>query len=176
MDAYCPRPKFRHICLMKTYINKIKRANCEVCKRLANHQFELHISSIHRIRVWPVLNTFDLQPYMFQIAKQKTKWVKLHNYILKLIEITFDSTNEIEKNTSQKQKIKQLLRYFTLSSSERLVSITILSLFSFHTIHQKSSIVLINGPRTMAILSYLYMCSFIQLWNQMRFSFINEHF
>lgn len=58
---------FIKICSIKTYINKIKRANCEVCKRLANHQFKLHISSIHRIRVWPVLNTFYLQSYMFQI-------------------------------------------------------------------------------------------------------------
>lgn len=94
LRAYCSRHKCIQICLIKTYINKIKRANCEVCKRLANHHFKLHVSSIHRIRVWPVLNTFNLQPDMFQIAKQKTKWV-LHNYILKSIEkhVTFAKRN-----------------------------------------------------------------------------------
>lgn len=98
LEAYCPRPKFIHICLMKTYINKIKRANCEVCKRLANHQFKLHISSIHRIRVWPVLNTFDLQTYMFQIAKPNLNELNYTTIFWNQLINTFDSTHEIEIN------------------------------------------------------------------------------
>lgn len=97
--AYSQSFKCVHISLTKAYINEIKRANREVCKRLANHHFKLHVSSIHRIRVWPVLNTFDLQTYMFQKAQQKPNELNYTITFRNQLRNTLDSNSTLKKIT-----------------------------------------------------------------------------